>query len=168
MARDRPRVVLGVADSPAGWAAMRAAVSAARHRNAVVYAVRVLPPASGGGPPLVAGLRAALIEAADALVRDVVERALGGPPADVDIEVVTVDGPVGHALVNLADRDTDLLVLGARRRRRCLGHQPGRYCLARAVCPVLVVPVPELARTTTRRQARELGQEVERVLSAGR
>nr|WSW48774.1 universal stress protein [Streptomyces sp. NBC_01001] len=50
----------------------------------------------------------------------------------------------GPVLTRTADRDGDLLVVGARRRRLLPGFSTARYCAAHAACPVLVVPLPTL------------------------
>jgi nucleotide-binding universal stress UspA family protein len=160
MTSDRQRrVIVGVDDSLTGWAALRVAVAQAEAAQAQLYAVRVLAVAS---QPAMAGLHEDLVAASYAVVADAFAHALGGPPRSVPALVAAVDGPVGPALVALADRPDDLLVLGARRRRHALGHQPGRYCIARAGCPVLVVPAPELARAgSTRTLARDLSRELD-------
>ena len=52
-------------------------------------------------------------------------------------------GETGPVLVDIASQREDLLVIGTGRRAglRRLFHSPvGRYCLARAKCPVLAVP----------------------------
>lgn len=52
-------------------------------------------------------------------------------------------GTPGPALVQIADREDDVIVVGAGRRgllHRGLGPSVGRYCLAHAGCPVLAVP----------------------------
>jgi nucleotide-binding universal stress UspA family protein len=60
-----------------------------------------------------------------------------------------VRSPPGPALVWIADRPDDLLVVGCRGWGR-LGYVAhgavSRYCLAHARCPVLAVPVPEMIR----------------------
>jgi len=159
MTSDRQkRVIVGVDDTVTGWAALRTAVARAERAEAQLYVVRVLPITSTTHPGVLVGLREDLTAAAYALVADVFAHALGGPPRSAPARVAVLDGPVGPALVQLADRPDDLLVLGARRRRHCFGHQPGRYCVAHAGCPVLVVPAPELARVGS---ARDLSRELD-------
>ncbi len=163
MTSDRQRrVIVGVDDSLTGWAALRVAVAQTEHAQAQLYAVRVLPVANH---PAMAGLHEDLVAASYAVVADAFGHALGGPPRSAPTLVAVVDGPIGPALVQLADRPDDLLVLGARRRRRMLGHQPGRYCIARANCPVLVVPAPELARAGS---ARDLSRELDELADGHR
>jgi len=73
-------------------------------------------------------------------------------PPDVDIEPVVARGEVPFVLVELSGRD-DLLVIGAGRRgtlRRLWRARIPRYCVARAACPVLVVPPTALAQEMDR------------------
>jgi nucleotide-binding universal stress UspA family protein len=164
MATQRPRVIVGIEDSVTGWAALRTAVTQAEQRGADLYAVRVLSIAANSRPPVLTGVREELVAAARCVVADAFGHALGAPPRSVPVRVAVVDGPVGPALVQLANRADDLLVLGARRRRHWLGHQPNRYCTARADCPVLVVPAPEFARSgSARTMARALRRELDRL-----
>jgi hypothetical protein len=58
-------------------------------------------------------------------------------------------GEAGWVLVTAACLPGDLLVVGAGRRRafaRVISGKVTRYCLAHALCPVLAVPPPALAR----------------------
>jgi hypothetical protein len=61
--------------------------------------------------------------------------------------------------VTIAGRPGDVLVLGAGRRGalwRAAACRVSRYCAARASCPVVLVPLPDLAREVSRaRLARE-------------
>ena len=71
----------------------------------------------------------------------------GSPPAPA-VQPQVERGPVGWVLVSLADHPGDVLVIGAghggtvRRAARC---RVVRYCAARARCPVVLVPPPDLA-----------------------
>ena len=61
----------------------------------------------------------------------------------VEQRVIAGEGP-GHALVE-ASREAELLVLGARGRGGISGMTLGsvsHYCVGRAHCPVVTVPVP--------------------------
>ena len=65
------------------------------------------------------------------------------------MEPVVMRGDAGRILVRAASQEDDLLVVGAGRRgvlTRLLRRRVCRYCLAHAVCPVLVVPPSELAQ----------------------
>jgi nucleotide-binding universal stress UspA family protein len=58
-------------------------------------------------------------------------------------------GPAGWVLVSVASRASDVLVLGAGRRatlQRMAFCRVSRYCAARARCPVILIPPPDLAR----------------------
>jgi nucleotide-binding universal stress UspA family protein len=82
-------------------------------------------------------------------LRDAFDQAFGGMPAGVAVRPMVVRAPPGPALVELADRRDDLLVVGYGGRSR-LGYAVHgtvtRYCLAHARCKVLAVPPPELIR----------------------
>jgi nucleotide-binding universal stress UspA family protein len=81
---------------------------------------------------------------------DVLVRAVGGIPPDVEVRVIAVDEPAGPALVSFADREEDdLLVVGDAQRRdmhRLRSGSVAGHCVRRAGCPVLVVPPPVLAK----------------------
>ena len=73
----------------------------------------------------------------------------GEVPGDPLVQPHVERGPAGWVLVNLACRPGDVLVVGAGRRgalARLAFSAVSRYCLARAQCPVISVPPPELAR----------------------
>jgi nucleotide-binding universal stress UspA family protein len=76
--------------------------------------------------------------------------AADGP--GVPLRIRTAQGPAGRSLVEIADRDDGLLVVGAGRRgrlRRFFSPSVSRYCLAHAACPVLAVPPSPLAADVT-------------------
>lgn len=88
-------------------------------------------------PPLVSGI---------ANARD--HRRHRGPP----VSIRAVRSTPGRALLEIADRADDLLVVGAGCRgrvRRALCPSVARYCLARAACAVLAVPPSPLAGDLT-------------------
>ncbi|MCL8017084.1 universal stress protein [Streptomyces sp. AS02] len=63
-------------------------------------------------------------------------------------------GAPGRALVEVADRETDILVAGAGRRgpwHRACHRSVTRYCLTHATCPVLAVPPSPLETELTGR-----------------
>lgn len=75
--------------------------------------------------------------------------AMGGVPQDVDVRGLAIRGPAGEALLQVADQESDLLVVGSGRRtvlRRLVDRSVARYCVLRAECAVLVVPLPAMAR----------------------
>ncbi|WP_316525693.1 universal stress protein [Kitasatospora brasiliensis] len=145
----RPRVVVGVSGSLGSLAALHRGLAEARGRGAVLVPVLAWEPPGGEYgyrrspcPPLLAAAR----EAAEQRLNDALDAAFGGADPGVPLCPVVIRGETGPALVDVADRPDDLLVLGRgggplhRRLRRPV---PG-YCTRRAVCPVLTVPVPDL------------------------
>jgi nucleotide-binding universal stress UspA family protein len=95
-------------------------------------------------------------------LHDAFAMAMGGFPADVPVRPLVLEGGAGQTLVSTADRDNDVIVVGAGTRRGLrLGTRVARYCLRHADCNVLVVPAPRLARlgrpsVLARRLSREL------------
>lgn len=139
------RVVVGVSQSMSGLAAIRYAVAQARSRHQpAVYAVRAWP-----YPPTTRGASSSrweqhLQSAARAYVVAAFGTSLGAAPEDLDV-VVTAAGRPAPVLKELANRDSDLLVVGAAASRWWPGATVAG-CTRAAVCPVIVVPAPELAR----------------------
>jgi len=73
----------------------------------------------------------------------------------VDLQLITVRGDTGPALVDIADSADDVLVVGAGRRGGLARIWHGRvshYCISHAVCPVLTVPPPALRPRSLRRR----------------
>ena len=138
-----PRVVVGVEQSLAGYAALRAAVSLARSRRQPLYAVR-------GTTTL------------DAFPKQYVDQAfteaVGGIPFDLDVYTTTMIDSAGSALTRTASDPRDLIVVG-NDGRGVLGAfwsgSVGRSLFKHARCQILVVPAPEMHRAT-RRSARKL------------
>lgn len=156
------RVIVGIDPSPSGMSALRRAVDEARERDCTLVAVR-----SWLTQPRMYAVAPDLREIDEADTRELVTRTfaetLGGFPEDVKVEQVLLPDYPGPALLRVADRDGDLLVLGSgRRRRRGSGSRTVRYCVAWATCPVLVVPPPQLARLLPQRVLlRQLRREIE-------
>ncbi|WP_042395052.1 universal stress protein [Streptacidiphilus carbonis] len=142
----RGRIVVGVSGSLANLAALRHSVFQARTTNRPLVAVLAWTPPGGEVgyraapcPPLAQVWR----ECAQDQLRTAFEQALGGLPADLDIQPMVIHGPSGPALCAIADNPDDLLVIGAGRRgtrARTLHGHVSRYVLANARCPVLAVP----------------------------
>jgi hypothetical protein len=138
-----PRVVVGVARSPAGYAALRAAVGIARNRGLRVIAVRATSDFESSG-------------------RDYIEQAFseafGGVPSDLEVEAASIcDGAV-NAICRMAEHPTDLIVVGNGRKGRlhaAWSKTVGGSLLKDACCQVLVVPGPEMQQAT-RRSVRRL------------
>jgi nucleotide-binding universal stress UspA family protein len=171
------RVVVGVDDTPGGLAALRYAVALARSRGAQLVAVRCwalgLPRHGGrrhrhGGSRLLAvGYTGTLArETAAEIVRQVFRDAVGGMPCDLAVRIETPHGDPGAALVSLASRDTDMLVVGRRPGHpasRAVHGSVARYCNHYCRCPVVAVPPDEpgsalgLRRTERSRRGRARG-----------
>ncbi|MBV2154958.1 universal stress protein [Kitasatospora sp. SUK 42] len=144
-----PRVVVGVSGSLGSLAALHRGVAEARRRGAVlVPALAWEPPGGEHGyrrspcPPLLAAVR----EAAERRLTEALDAAFGGAEPGVPLRPVVIRGETGPALVHLADRPDDLLVLGRSGGplRRRLRRSVSAHCARTAGCPVLTVPVPEL------------------------
>jgi nucleotide-binding universal stress UspA family protein len=153
------RVVVGVSASVAGLQALRYAVAEARRRGVPLYAVRAFgfqPPWFG---PEVARIRDELRAEALRCVGEAFDLAMGQPPADVEVRVAVCESRVDWALVDVADRPDDVLVLGRRSGPVRLNWLV-RGCLRRAVCPLVVVPPPPLAAVRGRRAVRRLMREL--------
>jgi len=152
----RGRVIAGVSGSLRGLPALRQAAAEARARDAVLVAVHAWVPPGGDiaerrcpNPEL----RQLWRDAARQRLWGAFDAAFGGMPPGVDVEAAVVRGEARFVLAELADRDDDLLVIGAGRRgplRRAWRARIPRYCVARATCPVLVVPPTALAQEMDR------------------
>lgn len=143
------RVVVGVSGSLASLAALHRGVAEARERDAQLWAALAWEPPGGElghrrspCPPLLAAVR----EDAQRRLREALDAAFGGADPGVALRPVVVRGESGPALLHLADRPGDLLVLGRSGGllRRGLRRSVTAYCVRRAACPVLAVPVPAL------------------------
>jgi nucleotide-binding universal stress UspA family protein len=105
---------------------------------------------------------------AEVVLRRAFESAMGGVPIDVSVELVAVEGAPARELIAYADRDDDVLVVGAPMRRWRTSMSLAGQCLRRAACPVVAVPAPALARTRRPRAlARDVQREVVRHIQAG-
>jgi nucleotide-binding universal stress UspA family protein len=150
------RVIVGVSGSPACLPAMRYAADMARAHGAQLIPVLAWLPPGGdlaGRGQLSPALRQAWTDAARMRLRDALEAAFGGLPRDVVARPEIVRGDPGPALVRIACKDDDLLVIGTGRQSRpgrLLHASVSRYCLARATCPVLAVPPSPLEREIRR------------------
>ncbi|MEY9967847.1 nucleotide-binding universal stress UspA family protein [Streptacidiphilus sp. MAP12-16] len=151
-------VVVGVSGSLSSLEALRVAVSEARQRESELVAVLAWTPVGGE-----AGYRRSpcpeLLKQwellACAQLRNSFEEAFGGFPTGLRVRPMVVRGETGRALVEMADRPDDLLVVGAGARGRFarFGHgSVSRYCVAHAGCRVLAVPPPPLLAELPRRQ----------------
>ncbi|MGW4565869.1 universal stress protein [Streptomyces sp. NPDC004561] len=151
MSESRPpsaaRVVVGVSGSPGSLHALGRAAGEARRRGAELWPVLAWEPPEGDLAARRFPAAAAMVGEWERLAEERLARALcevfGGTDPGVPGQALVVRGTPGPALVRTADRDDDILAIGAGRRgrlHRALWPSVGRYCLAHAACPVLVVP----------------------------
>jgi nucleotide-binding universal stress UspA family protein len=176
--------VVGVAESPAGLRALRAAVEQARFLRREVFAVRAFasPPdrdllqktgmatLPGYTPASWSQASRTAIEACEQEAMRVIERALaqamGGTPDEPVVRPTARLGSPGRVLVEAAYLEEDLLVVGATHRRSRLRKSTGHYCVGKAKCPVLVMPPHNLARRVIRRySARRWDHDLEALLA---
>lgn len=162
------RVVVGVSNSLAGYQALRYAVGEARRRGADLIAVRSYRHSYYGAA---SQFERVMYEAAQAEVAAAFSEALGGPPRDVTMRVYVCEGAVARVLAAVADRSQDVIVIGASRPGRAFGRPRGlvaRDCSRRAGCPVVMIPVPEMARAGSQaRLARRAVDEVQHFVGQG-
>jgi DNA-binding MarR family transcriptional regulator/nucleotide-binding universal stress UspA family protein len=146
------RVIAGTSGSPGSLAALRYADGLARALDAMLVPVLAweLPGSDGVGTLQPLGdLRQECHETACQRMREALLAVWGEDPDDPRIRPWVQLGSPGPVLVSLACRPGDVLVVGAGRRdplRRIAGPPVSRYCAARACCPVVLVPPPELSR----------------------
>ena len=152
MAAGARRVIAGVSGSVRSLAALRAAVAEARLAGAELVAVHAWVPV-GGELAYVRAPCPVLLEVWEQAARDCLrtafDEAFGGMPAGLEIRPVIVRSEPGPALVAMADRAGDLLVVASGGRGqlgRAIHGSVVRYCLAHARCPVLAVLPPDMIR----------------------
>ncbi|MFJ9815395.1 universal stress protein [Streptomyces sp. NPDC101151] len=142
-----PRVVVGVSGSLGSLTALCRAADDARRRGAELWPVLAWEPPGGDLAARRSPAASFMVPEWERLARERLLTALGdvfgaaGPA--VPMRALVARGVPGPALVRIADRETDVLVIGAGRRsrlHRALCPSAGRYCLAHATCPVLAVP----------------------------
>lgn len=148
------RVIVGVDDSTSGLAALDAAAKLARSSGAELVAVRAWAlglPRHGGRrmrhlshPHVVISFSGVEQRAASTvLTHRAFAAALGGTPSDLSVTIETPEADPALALVTLASRPGDVIVVGRRRGHltgRLVHGSVSRYCTRHARCPVLVVP----------------------------
>jgi nucleotide-binding universal stress UspA family protein len=141
------RVVVGVDGSELSAAAMRWAVEEARLRGATLVAVHAwtfVPPAAVGEPGVIPVAAVTLMDdleigraAAEALLDD----AVSGVPADVEVEKLVGEGSPGEVLVE-AGAGAELVVVGTRGRgalKSALLGSVSSHVIGHAPCPVVVI-----------------------------
>ncbi|SEK50952.1 universal stress protein [Streptacidiphilus jiangxiensis] len=151
------RVVVGVSGTPSSLQALRVAMGEAQREGVGLRAVVAWVPVGGE----IAYRRAPCPELlriweqeAQWRLRNAFDEAFGGVPDVPALELVSLRGSAGPALVAAADRPDDLLVLAAGPRgglARLTHGATARYCVAHAACPVLTVPAPALLADLPRR-----------------
>ncbi|WP_329560903.1 universal stress protein [Kitasatospora sp. NBC_01266] len=153
------RVIVGVSGSRRSAAVLQRAAAEAARRGAELVPVMAWTPVGGESayrthpcPPLAA----AWAQAAQARLDQALAEAFGGYPANLRVSPVVIQGEVGPALLQIADRADDLLVVGTGRRGllRPLFARVSRYCLARATCAVISVPAETEPTTGNPRRGR--------------
>lgn len=149
-------MVVGTSGSPGSLAALRYAEFLARSHDAMLVPVLAWEPPGGDRAVQVkpaAGLVQVWREMACQRLRDALAAAWGEPVCNPMVEPHVERGPAGWVLVNVAVQPGDVLVVGAGRRgvlRRAARCRVSRYCAARARCPVVLVPPPDLAAEISR------------------
>ncbi|MBT2386053.1 universal stress protein [Streptomyces sp. ISL-11] len=147
MNRSVRRVVVGVDGSDGSLVALRQAAGEARRHRAELRPVLVYSSPQGDyadmlWPPDPEESRE-LDDRAHEALRCACDHALGGLPHDLPCAPVVARGQAGPLLVEAADADGDLLVVGGGSHgalHRLLVGSVSRYCLRHAPGPVLVVP----------------------------
>ena len=149
------RVVVGVSGSLGSVTALRRAATEARLREAELWPVLAWEPPGGELAARRSPPPAPLVQEWRRTARerraDVLDQVFGDTGAGIPLHGVVVRATPGLALVETADRDEDILVVGAGRRgwRRLFSGRVTRYCLTHAHCPVLAVPPSPLADALT-------------------
>jgi nucleotide-binding universal stress UspA family protein len=146
------RIIVGVSGSPGSLHALRCAVIEARLRDSAIWSVMTWIPKGGElanqHAPCPQLMRIWRDDAAKRL-NQAWDDALGGVPPDLNARLFVPRGSPGQRLVQIADHESDLLVIGAGTScalgRLVKGSVP-RYCLRHARCAVLTVPPSRLER----------------------
>ncbi|MFD4601166.1 universal stress protein [Streptomyces sp. NPDC058464] len=147
------RVVVGVSGSLGSVTALCRAAAEARRREAELWPVLAWEPPGGElaarrspvPPPLVTEWQ----QTARERLLDVLDQVFGDARPDLVLHGTVVRATPGLALVETADREDDILVVGAGRRgwHRPFSGRVTRYCLTHAHCPVLAIPPSPLEDT---------------------
>ncbi|MEV6839446.1 universal stress protein [Streptomyces sp. NPDC051133] len=148
------RVVVGVSGSPGSLTALGRAADEARHRGAELWPVLTWQAPEGDLAARRFPAAASMVPEWERLARERLVGALrdvfGSTGTGLPGQALVVRGAPGPALVRTADRDDDMLLVGAGGRgrlHRVLRPSVSRYCLAHAGCPVLAVPPSPLQAT---------------------
>lgn len=143
------RVIVGVHGSPGSLQALRFAVEAARRFDVMLHPVIAWQ--APGGDSAHRRYPAYLVDEweldAERRLVTAFDEGLGGVPTDLRIHPLIVRGRAGPTLVEAADREDDLLVVGRSHRawwHRTLYGSPTRHALTYARCSVICVPPSRL------------------------
>jgi nucleotide-binding universal stress UspA family protein len=145
------RVIVGVSGSLRNMAAVHTAAGLAADLGQPLIAVNAWQ--QPGGAATARRAPCAMLDAAcRARAREILTDALSVIAHDLDVDASVVLGPTGPVLVAMANRDTDLLVVGGGRTGvgRLFHTGTSRYCVRHAHGSVLTVPEPELVRAARR------------------
>ena len=143
-----PRVVVGVASSIQGLAALRSAVAEARSRRLPLHAIRTRNSVQAGED----------LDSIKAAFRE----ALGEIPDDIEIRLTSTCALATDALIDCADDPRDLIVVGNSGKgawRALWSGSVTRTLIRRSRCPVLAVPAPEMARAVPGHRRARAGRE---------
>ncbi|NUP62331.1 MAG: universal stress protein [Nonomuraea sp.] len=170
-ASQQQRIVVGINGSLNSLVALRRAGTEARLTGRRLLAVMVWrpydtdPPVGTGRSPL-KGTRTAAMS----LLKDILNDVFAASDDGVPIGGLVISGNAGRTLVQIADKETDLLVVGAGHHKRLRRRRSpvARYCLTHATCPVLAVPPTPLqldleALTRKKRLLRTMAHDVGRL-----
>jgi nucleotide-binding universal stress UspA family protein len=152
------RVIVGVHGTPGSLQALRFAVGHARAFDTVLVPV-ITWEAPGGDSayrPYPTYLTDRWAEAAEQRLLTAFDEGLGGPPTDVATLPLVIRGKPGRVLVEVADRENDVLVVGRnhhRRLHRAWYGSTATHCVAHARCAVLIVQPSELELELRRRRS---------------
>nr|WP_168531480.1 universal stress protein [Streptomyces sp. RPA4-2]QIY65834.1 universal stress protein [Streptomyces sp. RPA4-2] len=157
------RVVVGVSGSLGSLTALCRAADEARRRSAELWPVLAWEPPGGELAARRTPTSYVLLDEWQRLARrnllTALDHAFGHAGPGVPMRALVARGTAGRALVESADRDNDLLVVGGLSRsswHRLCSCSVSRYCLAHAVCPVLAVPPSPLEAELTSAHRRNL------------
>ncbi|MGW2934980.1 universal stress protein [Streptomyces sp. NPDC001156] len=141
------RVLVGVSGSLGSLTALRRAAAEARCQGAELWPVLAWEPPGGDMAARRGPGATVMVEAWQDLARQRLLSALddvfGDAGPGVAMRALVARGAPGVALVEIADRESDVLVVGAGRRslwHRACSRSVSHYCLAHATCPVFAVP----------------------------
>jgi nucleotide-binding universal stress UspA family protein len=161
------RVIIGIGRSAGGYQALRYAVDEARRRDGIMLAVRAFRRYTYDKNEFGVGLQTqwALAEVDAAFAE-----ALGGWPPDLEISAYASEGDPARTLLSIADRASDLLVIGgcgARRFAHLRSTAVARLCAREATCPLVIIPPAAWTRSARPdRLARGTTRDVENFLNA--